>query len=206
MTDSRSMSTEAPAKPSWIDSLSPEDRAAHLAKMKAGREAAAAKKAAKAAKVAASDTPAPSDKQVAVLGAAVVGPQPGPVTDAVILAELQQLRDDNARMKKQLGGYTPEEIAALPTEDVFYDFVADQRTERDEPIGEKIRDLKDPRWAELIKMKMSIRGSVVVMTINRAKTGEETGRTERNCIPARTPQMALSMMQARATNPSGQWY
>jgi len=178
MTDTLTQDAPAPAKPRRT--LSPE----HLAKLKAGRDAKAAKKKAPSA-----NTNAPASAEVADLR-----------------AELAAAKAENERIRKAAGILTPDEIKALPTERVFYDFTADKKKEpHGEPVGEQIVDLDSPRWAELMGLRMAIVGQIVVQKIHRAKSGEILSYEDVSCVQARSPQMARDMMRARLANPVA-WY
>ncbi len=130
---------------------------------------------------------------------------PGPTVDE-LLAKIAAVEAEKEELRKRAGILTEEEIAALPTSECFYEFQADKKTDRDEPIGERLKSLDDPRWNELLTLRQSVVGQVIVENIVRAKSGEELRRIVRTCVAARSPGQARSMMEARAANPSGQWY
>lgn len=164
--------------------LSPE----HIAKMQAGRK----KKT--------------SDDTVNSASAKITEPSKTTVSDSELAAELARVKAELEAVKAATGFLDPAQVAALPMSECFYEFLADKQTERGEPLGEKIASLDDPRWESLVKLKQQVVGQVIVRSLTRAKSGEILSHEDRQCIPARTPQHARSMMEARAKNPSGQWY
>ena len=168
----------------------------HKAKLAAGRARHYAEKAAKAGLSTTEE-----------FGPAAPADVPKPGEADALRRELEAMRAENATLRKAAGKFTPEEIAKLPTEACYYEFLADKRTDRDEPIGEKISDPDDPRFEELIRLRRPIVGQVIVEKILRAVSGEEIRRTSDAheggaCIGCKSPQQARDLMRTRLANPA----
>jgi len=161
------MTTDAPAKPqNWMDKLTPEERAAHLAKMKAGREARAAKLA--AAKM---DAPA----------------QPVDPRDARI-----------RELEAKLAATPPAvDVSTLPKYDVCFEVRRPRGT-----TTEFIRDLDDPRWAEMSRgtpewgNRPIHNGSLRIREIIYAQSGEVIGYKPDETTKTIDHPEALSRMRA----------
>lgn len=202
MTDTISREAPAATKPKRV--LTPE----HLAALQKGRDRANAAKSGAAkvhsasprVSVAKPDLPPRTPSFDAVLTTVDLA-----AVDA-LRAELARLKDENAAIKKAAGILSPSEIAQLPLTERYYEFLADKKSERDEPIGERIDSLDAPRWAELFALRHPVVGHVVVMDLVRARSGEILERRESKCVPTRTPQRAHDMMKAYDSNPNIQWY
>lgn len=166
--------------------MTPEQKA----KIAAGRAKWLAEKNAK--KAAAESAPAPVSTPAAL--------------DVTKTKEYLAALDEIAALKKRLGGKTPEEIAALPTQECFFEFYAGKKTDRDEPIGETLSDPEDPRWDELKNYRGQITGQVVVRRLNRAASGEIVSRDDIQCISAKSAHQARDMIRAWKKSPTGQWY
>lgn len=199
MADSPPMTTSAPEAP--VTKPKRTMSAEHKAKLAAGRakwnaskQAAAVAKDPEAVTVHSASAPV-AEAKTAASKATVAA-----------LAEVQRLTQELEAIKLRTGYLTPEEVAALPMEECYYEFSADKKTDRDEPIGERITTLDDPRWGELLKLRQMVVGHVIVEKYTRAKSGEILSRATPICVPARSPGQAKSMMEARAKNPTGQWY
>ncbi len=165
------MSTEAPAAPkvAWIDTLTPEARAEHIAKIKAGREAAAAKRAAKAAKAEARGT------QVKAIDVAppqlAVATETKPVTTAAPVPDAKDARIAELEAKLAAAA-APEfpDLSTLPTHDCTFEF-----TPRRSKDKVKIDSYESPIWDAITRGEygpMVANGTLIIRRLVRARSGE----------------------------------
>jgi hypothetical protein len=160
------MTTEAPAKAAnWMDKLTPAEREAHLAKMKAGREARAAKLAAEKAQ--ATEPVDPRDARIRELEA------------------------------KLASAPAPVDVSKLPKYDVCFEVRRPRGT-----TTEFIRDLDDPRWAEMSRgtpewgNRPIHNGSLRIREIIYAQSGEVIGYKPDETTKTIDHPEALSRMRA----------
>lgn len=130
---------EPPPKPkSWLDSLTPEAREAHLAKMRAGRKRHAEK------------TRTERSDELAMA-------PPAPHVDP----EKEELRRRLAAAEEKLKIVTPD-VATLPPEECFFEF----RRKHTEPV-EKITTSEDPRWDEMSEWQRVCEGTLIINALTR---------------------------------------